>query len=122
MLLRVYVAFPMLSDSAMNEVERKLALLDACRSTLEVLSQSSENQEMILSHPVYVLWADCRSHPMEYNSSDSPMDDRCAAWRRTDRSCVKRRLVVIYRGSLWKSNIDTTADIEACVDIVEFTR
>jgi len=29
---------------------------------------------------------------------------------------------VIYRGSLWKSNIDTIADIEACVDIVEFTR
>jgi hypothetical protein len=126
MLLRIYVAFPMFSHSTPDDVEHKLALLDACRSTLVVLSMSPQNQEMIFSHPVCGLWTDCRprilGYPVDYESPESHFKNRCAAWRRADKSCVKRRLVVIYRGSLWKSNMDTIADMEACVDIVEFTR
>jgi hypothetical protein len=123
MLLRIYVAFPMPSDAARDEVEQKLALFDACRSTIFLLSRSSQNQAMILSHPVCVLWTDCRPQTLGYSAGDpeSLFKDRCIAWRRADRSCAKRRLVVIYRGTLWKSNVDTVADIEACVDIVEFT-
>jgi hypothetical protein len=116
MLLRIYVIFPTLSDSLPEDVGRKLTLVDACQLIVIVLCRTLEKPETVYIHPVCILWTDRNS-----KRPDSPLQNRCGAWRRASRSCALRRLVVIYMGSLWKS-IDIVKGLEACMDIVEFTK
>ena len=121
MVLRIYIIFPMLSSSMREDDDHKLALRDACRSTLYILGQS-QNMEVVHTHPACVLWSDCQLQPPGY-VVDTPtifFQDRWAAWRRVESSCVKRRVTVIYRYSLWKSS--RNVDMEALIDMVEFTR
>jgi hypothetical protein len=115
MLLRIYVIFPALSGSLPEDVGRKLALMDACRSIVIVLGMSSET--LVFNHPVCILWTDRNSEHL-----DNPFKERCDAWRRTSRPCALRRLVVIYINSLWKSVNDIISGREACIDIVGFTK
>jgi hypothetical protein len=126
MILRIYVIFPTFSQSAVDGAEHWSPLLKACRSTLLVLSESLTNADDISHHPVFSLWTDCQPYPPVYTAEPQSPDDifraRCTAWRKTTRSCVKRRLSIIYANSLWKSNVYEMEDIEACVDMVEFTR
>ena len=126
MILRIYVIFPTFSQSAVDGAEHWSPLLKACQSTLFVLSESSTNGGVISRHPVFALWADCQPYPPAYTMESQGPDDifqaRCTAWRKTPRSCVKRRLSIIYANSLWKSNVYEVEDIEACIDMVEFTR
>jgi hypothetical protein len=116
-LLRIYVMFPALSGTFPEDVGRKLSLMDACQLTVVVLCQSLQQPATVYSHPVCILWTDRNS-----KRPDSPLQKRCNAWRRAPRSCALRRLAVIYTGSLWKSDIDIVGALEACMDIVEFTR
>jgi hypothetical protein len=123
MVLRIYVIFHTLSDTTREDADHKLALRDACRVTLDVLCQS-QHQEAVFNHPVCILWTNCHSQPPGY-IVDGPTDfvqNRCAAWRRVENSCVKRRAAVIYRYSLWKSDAGSDVNMQACIDIVEFTR
>jgi hypothetical protein len=117
MLLRIYIIFPALSGSLPEDVGRKLALMDACQLTVVVLCRSLDQPTVVYNHPVCILWTDRNS-----KRPDHPLQNRCGAWRRAPRHCAMRRLVMIYIGSLWQSNIDVVGDIEACIDIVEFTK
>jgi hypothetical protein len=125
MILRIYVVIPTLSDSTQEDDDAILALRDACRSSLEVLARS-QNQEVVLNHPVCILWIDVRSQPPEYalEAQIDPVRERCAAWRGVEQSCVRRRALMIYKYSLWRTDADgdTAAALAACVDMVEFTR
>jgi hypothetical protein len=118
MLLHVYIVFATLSDTAIQDADLKEALRGACRLILVILGQSLEHQIMVFNHPVCVLWTGCYSPPLEYGGKDY-IQDRCASWRRVDRSYVMRRALAIYRGTLRKSEKDVT---DCCTDIVEFTR
>lgn len=123
MLLRIYVIFPTLASPTLPDSYRKQGLLEACQSILIVLARS-KHQETIFDHPVCTLWTDCQSLPPGYtpDAQDNRMLSGRTAWRRAERLCAKRRLLVIYRGSLWKPNPDTAEDQEACDDIIELTR
>jgi hypothetical protein len=123
MLLRIYVVFPTLSDSTREDADRKLELRDACWLIFDVLGQS-QYREVVHNHPVCILWTDCHSQPPGYtvDAPTDPVQDRCAAWRRVEKSCVKRRAVAIYKYSLWKAEAGTNVGMQACIDIVEFTR
>jgi len=125
MILRIYVILPTLSDSTRQNANSKVALRDACRLTLELLGQS-QHQEAVLNHPVCTLWKDFHSQPPGY-STDAPADpaqERCAAWRRVEKSCIERRMTIIYKYTLWKPDAASggNASIEACDDIVEFAK
>ena len=126
MLLRVYVIFPSFSHSSVDAPEHWSTLLKACRSIFIALSQSQENNDTILRHPVYALWRDCDPHPPAYSlEPQSPRDTllaRCAAWREAVKACIKRRIVMIFIDGLWKSNVFEIENIEACADIVEFAQ
>jgi hypothetical protein len=123
---RVYVISPAFSHSAIDGAEPWSALLQACASILLTLSQSPPNYAEVIQHPICTLWTDCRPLPPAYSvlplTPEEPLADRCIAWRRTPRSCVKRRVSMIVVGCLWKSNAHAIEDREACADIVEFTR
>ena len=124
MILRIYVIFLTLSDTTREDADHKLALRDACRLTLDVLGQS-QHQEAVFNHPVCILWTYCHSQPSGYivdGPTDVLVQNRCAAWRRVENSCVKRRAAVIYRYSLWKSDAGGDVNMQACIDIIEFTR
>lgn len=116
-ILRIYVIFPTLSDSLPEDVGRKLALMDACQLVVVILCRSLEKPAIVYNHPVCILWTDRNS-----KRPDSPLQNRCGAWRLAPGSCALRRLVVIFTDSLWASNIDIVTGLEACMDIVEFTR
>ena len=123
MILRIYIIFPTLSASTQEDADRRLALRDACRLTLGVLGQS-QHQEAVSNHPACILWADCHSQPPNY-TVDTPVDpvqNRCAAWRRVEKSAIERRAVVIYRYFLRKADASTDMDVDAYIDIVEFTK
>ena len=64
---------------------RSWALVDIVKSLPINISQSQENNDTILRHPVYALWRDCDPHPPAYSlEPQSPRDTllaRCAAWR-----------------------------------------
>jgi len=121
-LLRIYIIFPTLSDSTGENAGRKVALRDACQSTLGVLSQS-QHQEAIIKHPVCILWKDVHSQPPRYtiDAPTNPDNERSVEWRRVEKSCVERRMIIIYNYALWKPRHDGNVD-EACIDIVEFTK
>jgi hypothetical protein len=116
-LLRIYVIFPALSSKLPEDFGRKSTLMDACQLTVVVLCRLLEKPQMVYNHPVCILWTDRDS-----KRPDNPLQNRCGAWRRVPRSCALRRLVVIYTGSLWKSNSDIIGGLEACMDIIEFTK
>jgi len=116
-LLRIYVIFPALSSSLPEDLGRKSALMDACQLTVVVLCRLLEKPQTVYNHPVCILWTDRDS-----KRPDNPLQNRCGAWRRVPRSCALRRLVVIYAGSLWESNSDIIGGLEACMDIIEFTK
>ncbi|KIM86727.1 hypothetical protein PILCRDRAFT_314087 [Piloderma croceum F 1598] len=126
LLLRIYVIFPSFSRSAIDAPEHWSPLLKACRSTLHVLSRSETNHDVVLQHPVCFIWMDCHPHPPVYSLEPrSPLDvllARCAAWRETGKACVRRRIMMIFIDSLWKSNAFEIENAEACTDIVEFAR
>lgn len=126
MIQRVYVISPAFSQSAIDEANHWSALLNACASILLALSQSYPNRHEVLRHPVCKLWTDCNPLPPAYTllpcTPDEPLADRGAAWRQTPQPCVKRRLSMILVGCLWKSNAHAIEDMEACADMVEFTR
>jgi hypothetical protein len=117
MLLRVYVIFPALSSSLREDELHKEALLDACQLTVIVLRQSLEDPAAVYNHPVCILWTDRKS-----KRPDHPLQNRPDAWRQAPRRCALRRLESIYARSLWKSDYDAIGNIEACIDIVEFTK
>jgi hypothetical protein len=125
-LLRVYIFFPAFSRAAIDGAEHWLALKNACASLLFTLFSSEPNQKEVLEHPVCALWTGCNPLPPAYTSLPLAHDDippeRHAAWRRGPRLYVKRRLIMIYVDNLWKSNANPTEDMEACADIVEFSR
>lgn len=123
LLLRVYIIFPTLSDAEADDASQKMALLDACRSVMEVLSLSPQI-EAISNHPVCILWTSCCTQPPGYTTepADNTLLDRGTAWSRADKSCAKRRMTLIYKGSLWNSDIHDMGDMETCMDIVEFTK
>lgn len=116
-LLRIYVIFPALSSSLPEDVGCKSTLMDACQLTVTVLCRLLEKPQMVYNHPVCMLWTDRDSE-----RPDNPLQNRCGAWRRAPRSCTFRRLVVIHTGSLWRPNNDIVGGLEACMDIVEFTK
>jgi hypothetical protein len=126
MLLRIYDIFPAFSKSALDAPEHWSPLLEACRSTVLALSPSQRNNDSILSHPLCTIWTDCNPHPPAYTTEPRTPDDallgRSTAWRAATSLCVKRRMITILTGDHWKSNAYEIEDIEACVDIVEFTR
>jgi hypothetical protein len=126
MLLRIYVLFPSFSRSPIDVPEHWSLLLQACRSTLLALSQSETNHDSVLQHPVCAVWTDCHPHPPPYSAEPpAPQDSipaRCAGWRRAESKYIKRRMMTIIIDSQWRSNIYEIEDIEACADIVEFTR
>jgi hypothetical protein len=65
-----------------------------------------------------------RSQPPGY-AIEAPVDlarERCAAWRRVEKSCVQRRALVIYKYALWKSDAADNADLAAYIDMMEFTQ
>ena len=117
MMLRIYVVFPAFSASLPEDVGRKLALMDACQLIIVVLCRSLERPDAVYHHPVCTLWTGHNS-----KRANHPLQNRCGAWRQVSGLSPLRRLVVIYTGSLWKSDIDVVGDIEACIDIVEFTK
>ena len=120
-ILRIYVVFPIFSGSTREDFDRKVALRDACRLTLRILGQS-RHHEAVFNHPVCIFWADCNYQPPAY-TIDAPIDpvqDRWVAWRRTEKSCVKRRVIAIYRHSLWSAG--SNMNVEACIDLVGFCR
>jgi hypothetical protein len=123
MILRIYVILPTYSDSTRQNADSKVALRDACRLTLELLSQS-QHQEAVLNHPVCTLWKDFHLQPPGYgiDAPADPAQERCAAWRRVEKSCVERRMIIIYRHTLWKPDAGGGVGIEACDDIVEFAK
>lgn len=123
-LLRIYIILPALSNTSQEEANHQLALVDVCRFTLDTISQMCQRAGIPYHHPVYTLWSDCQPQPPGYTrrARDGPTSDRAAAWRLANPSCVRRRLLVIYRGGLWRSHVNSTADMEACYDILEFAR
>ena len=125
-LLRIYVVFPSFSQSAIDGPEPWRALLTVCRSLLLHLSQSPQHRDEVIYHPVCILWTDCCPVPPSYSqkprSIGSGLVERCVAWRRADRTCVKRRVTSIYIGCLWRKNVYEIEDLEACGDLVEFVR
>jgi hypothetical protein len=92
MILRIYVILPTISDSTRQNVYIKAALRDACRLIIEVLGQS-QHQETVLNHPVCILWKDFHLQPSGYgiDAPADPAQERCAEWKRVDKSCVERR-------------------------------
>lgn len=126
MLLRIYVIFPSFSHSTLDDADGWSALLDACRSILLAVSQAEQSYDEISSHAIHSLWTDCQPLPPAYTVQPPSLDDvlsaRCAAWRQANSQCVKRRIVTIYLGCLWKVNPHKYEDVEACVDMVEFTK
>jgi hypothetical protein len=127
MLLRIYNIFPAFSKSAIDLPEHWSLLLDACRSTILAISQSSqEYNDEILSHPVCTLWANCNPHPPAYTLEPPTAYDllmaRCTAWRTANTLCIGRRMYMLLTGNQWKSNAYEFEDIDACTDSVEFTR
>ena len=125
-ILRIYVIFSAFSHSVIDGAEPWVALLSACACIILTLSQSSPNRGEVVSHPVYSLWSECYPIPPAYTAVPGPSHEtplsRPDAWRRAARSCVKRRIVMILLGCLWKSNSRPIEDAEACVDILEFVR
>lgn len=94
-LLHIYIIFLTLSSSLPEDVGRKLALMDACQLIVVILCRSLADPVTVYNHPVCVLWTDRNSE-----RPDDPLNNRCCAWRQTPRSCVLRRLAVIYTGCL----------------------
>jgi hypothetical protein len=125
-LLRIYGIFPAFSKSALDAPEHWSLLLEACRSTVLALTQSQPNYDEILSHPVCTIWVDCYPHPPAYTvEPHTPyglLVARRNAWRTATSLCVKRRMIAVLTGDLWKSNVYEFEDIEACADILECTR
>lgn len=123
-LLRIYVVFPAFSTSDADDARNKLQLLNACQTTLLTLFRW-DLQDEVVNHPVCVLWTDCDPQPPGY-FEDTPENTttmkRCATWRCVDVSYVRRRMAVIYKGSLWKANRHEIENNQACTDIIEFTR
>lgn len=126
MLLRIYVIFPSFSQAAIDKPEPWVPLRDICRKILLSLSQFRNHHNTVLSHPVSILWNECRPLPPPYSLQKPPLGDdlrnRAVAWRKAPRSCVKRRITTIYIGCLWRSNVYPIEDMEACSDIVELVR
>jgi hypothetical protein len=123
-LLRIYVIFPAFSFSAVDGVEHWSALQKACASIIFTIS-SHPDITGVLDHPVCAIWTDC--HPLLPTRKDIPralisIPNRCVAWNEVPRPCVERRLVIIYICCLWKSDVSIIEILEACADIVEFTR
>jgi hypothetical protein len=118
MLLRVYIVYTTLFDTVQQDTDLKDALCGACRLILVILAQSHQHQKTVFDHPVCILWAGLYSLPSDY-AVKPHFQDRCAAWRQVDRLYIMRRVITIYRGSLWKSQKDAT---DVCADIVEFTK
>lgn len=125
-ILRVYVIFPAFSRAVIDGAEHWSALKNACGSILLTLFSSEPNHKEVLEHPVCALWTGCNPLPPTYTELPLAPDEipleRCTSWRRAPPLCVKRRLIMIYVDNLWKSNVNLTEDMEACADIVEFTR
>lgn len=125
-LLRIYVVFPSFSQSAIDGPEPWLALLTSCRSLLLHLSRSPQRRDEVIYHPVSILWTDCCPVPPPYSRGlrdiGGGLTERCLAWRRADRRCVKRRVTSIYIGCLWRKNVHEIEDLEACGDLVELVR
>jgi hypothetical protein len=126
MVLRIYDIFPAFSKSALDAPEHWSPLLNACRSTVLALSQSQNNQSEIFAHPLCAIWANCDPRPPAYTLEPPTTYDlivvRCVAWRTASSLCIKRRMYVLLTADLWKSNVDEIEYIEACNDVVEFTR
>jgi hypothetical protein len=121
MLLGTYVIFPALSDAGWQDANSRAALRGACCSTLVVLGQSPQHQSIVFNHPVCILWTDC--HPeFPLYPINVPIHDRSKTWRRVHSSYVKRREVIICKGSLWKPSNYATVDTEVRGDIAEFTK
>lgn len=124
MLLRIYAVFPSFYTSTAEKRMHHPALLDACRSTLAVLSMESRYLEMVLNHPVYDLWLHCDRLVPSYvvNTLEESLEDRCLAWKRVDAAVVKRRSMTMWSAfpSLEKYSENTV--FQVCHDIVVFSR
>jgi hypothetical protein len=119
-----FVILPSFSRSAIDAPEHWSPLLKASRATLRVLSRSETNHNIVLQHPVCFIWMDCHLHPPAYSlEPPSPLDAllvRSTAWREVAEACIRRRIMMIFIDSLWKSNVFEIENLEACADIVEF--
>jgi hypothetical protein len=128
MLLRIYVIFPTFhmstAESTADKRSRRKALLDVCRSALDVLSVESHYSDMVFNHPVYHLWLRCHELVPSYVvwTPEDALDARCAAWRRVEVDIIKRRLMTIWCLASTMEMRDRNSEIWACMDIVEFSR
>jgi hypothetical protein len=113
MLLHIYIVFTTLSDTAPQDAYLKDALRGACRLILGILNQSPQRQRTVFNHPACILWTGYHSYHPGYVVQAS-IQDRCAAWRRADRSNVMRRVLAIYRS---KNDV-----MDLCADIVELIK
>ena len=115
MLLKVYIFCPKLERDTST-------LANACTSALLVLSRQPQNLDAIMNHPVCTLWETCREVFDITAMLDDPVSSRCAAWRRTDKSSVISRLVIIYKVLLSKSHLEKPVAADMCIDLIEFSR
>jgi len=108
-LLRIYAIFPAFSKSALDAPEHWSPLLEARRTTVLTLWQSQENHDEVSSHPVCTIWTDCYPRLPAYTVKPQTLSDLLLArrdrWRMADSLCAKRRIIMIFSGNLWKSNI-----------------
>jgi hypothetical protein len=111
------------AESTAEKHSRRKALLDASRSALDILSAESHYSNLVFNHPVYYLWLRFDELVPNYVvwTPEDASEARCAAWRRTEEDIIKRRLMTIW--SLPSSKMRSkNSEIEACMDIVEFSR
>lgn len=119
-LLRISIIFPAFSQSSVDGAEPWLSLLNACRQNLHHLYQSCVDPDALLNHPVCALWQACAAILPSISTVKDQISARSSAWRRASNACCTRRVRMIYISALWIG--DDTESIEACADIVEFTR
>ena len=123
MLLRIYVVLPAFYTSDPERPLNNSAILTACKSTLDVLSASTLRADIASNHPVYDLWL--RGNQLTSSPPKTPLEsleDRCIAWRSVETILVKRRLMTIWSTSTWSGANNEDAGIQACIDIIEFSR
>ena len=116
MLLRIYILLPTLGQQDTS------ALVSACMSALLLLSRQPEHLYAIFHHPVCTLWVTCSQVFKMPELLDAPGPNRCAAWRRTEKSSVISRLVIIHKILLSKSRLENAATTDMCNDLIEFSR
>jgi hypothetical protein len=128
MLLRIYVVLPTFymptAESMTEKRTRRSALVDACKSALDIFSAESLYFDVVCNHPVYYIWLRCDELVPSYVvwTPEDALDARCAAWRRTEVDIIKRRLMTIWNLASAMEMQGRNSEIRACMDIVEFSR